>query len=97
VKVCRIVRAGLVAAYLVAVALFAVSALGPFGGEGDGLSGVPLVVLGQPWVRFVDLAPEAAWPWLVVLTPLVNVGLLHLSCVAFGRSRGGTGRPNGNA
>ena len=66
--------------YLVALALFLIGTFELFSQERDALAGVFLLPLGLPWVWFVDLAPEPAWPWLAVLAPLVNIGILAALC-----------------
>lgn len=77
---CRVVPALFALAYLLAVALLAASTFGLFGVEPDPLSGVYVILLGQPWVRFVDATPEVLSPWLAAGAPIVNLVLLMLIC-----------------
>ena len=66
------------ALYLVALALFVIGTFGLFGSDPGPLAAIYLVPLGLPWIRFVDLFPEALWPWLGASSPLVNIFLLHM-------------------
>lgn len=87
-RLCRALTNVLLVIYLISLALFLVAVLELFGVEGDAMSSVFLLMLGQPWIRFADYAPEALWPWLLALLPLVNIALLRLLCtLVFGRSR----------
>ena len=82
---CRWLVAGFAAIYGVALAALAI---GTFGQDADPLAGVPVVLLGLPWNRLVDLAPERSWPWLAAVAPLANLLLLALLCrVLAGRQR----------
>lgn len=69
---------GLILAYLAALGIFLLGQLGLFGTPKDPLAGVFLVPLGLPWNRMIDAFPEAAWPWLAALAPLLNVLLVAL-------------------
>lgn len=73
------------AAYLAALAIFAIGERGLFGQPRDPLAGVFLVPLGWPWNRAVDLAPEPMWPWLAAAAPALNLlvlfGIWHVSGV----------------
>jgi hypothetical protein len=62
--------------YILALLIYAVGVFGWFGQERDPVSGVFLVLLGWPWSGLVDRFPEATWPWLSALAPLLNVGIL---------------------
>lgn len=84
-RICRIILGLIAAAWAVSLVLLLVGTFGLFGQEPDPLAGVFAVILGQPWVRLVDLAPEAAWPWLAALTPGINLALAHVLCRAFHR------------
>lgn len=64
------------ALYLVALALFGVSALGLFGQERDPLGAAFLLPLGLPWVLAADWF-GAASGYFVVLAPAINLGLLY--------------------
>lgn len=46
----------------------------------DPLSAVFVVVLGQPWVRWMDRLPEALWPLAAALTPAINAAILFALC-----------------
>lgn len=78
--VCVWVMRAFIALYLLALALFLVGTFGLFGQTRDPLSGVFLMPLGLPWNRFVDFAPQSAWPWLAALAPLLNIGILAALC-----------------
>ena len=67
--------------YLLALALWLIGTLGLFGQEQDPLSGVFLILLGQPWVRLVDLLPERIWPIASALMPAINAGILYALAV----------------
>jgi hypothetical protein len=78
--VCRLVVGAFALAYLLALALAAIGTFGLFGQEPDALSAIGVVVLGLPWNRLADLAPEPWWPWLAVAAPLLNLLLLAGAC-----------------
>ena len=83
-------RAGLwiyAALYLLALVVFAIGVFGWFGVEPDPLSGVYLVLIGQPWIYMVGVFPEAAWPFAAVLTPAINLGILFFLCRFLARGR----------
>lgn len=85
---CRILALLFVAAYGVALALMLIGTLGLFGQETDPLGAVFLVLLGLPWNRLADLAPERWWPWLAAVAPLTNLAVLAaLSRLGRGLSR----------
>ncbi|SDI45897.1 hypothetical protein [Alloyangia pacifica] len=69
---------GLILAYMAALGLFVLGQFGLFGTPRDPLAGVFLVPLGLPWNRMIDAFPEAAWPWLAALAPLLNILLVAL-------------------
>ena len=62
--------------YVLALFVLLIGTFGWFGQEKDPLSGVFIVILGQPWVRLVDLLPERNWPIASSLTPIINLGIL---------------------
>ncbi|MEQ7874159.1 hypothetical protein ABDK56_09180 [Sphingomonas sp. ASV193] len=64
------------AAYLVAVALFAVSAFGLFGQPRDPLGAIFLLPLGLPWT-LVAARLETPPALLVVALPLINLAILY--------------------
>ncbi len=78
--ICKIAIRGLAFLYLAALVLYGIGALGLFGQEPDPLAGVFLVPLGLPWNRLAMGAPEALLPWVGVLAPLVNLGILSALC-----------------
>lgn len=82
-RYCRAATYVLLALYAVALAIFLVSAFKLFGVEGDVMSSVFLLLMGQPWIGFADLAREPLWPWMLALLPLVNIALLGLLCSLF--------------
>ncbi|EPX85038.1 hypothetical protein [Salipiger mucosus] len=77
---CRIVMALFAALYLMALAIFAIGSWGLFGQARDPLAGVYLVPLGWPWNLAIDVLPEAAWPWLAALAPVVTLAVLAWLC-----------------
>lgn len=77
---CRILALLFVAAYGVALALMLIGTFGLFGQETGPLAAVFLVVLGLPWNRLADLAPERWWPWLAAVAPLANLAVLAALC-----------------
>ena len=85
-RLCRTINNILLAIYLLALALFLVAVFELFGVEGDAMASVFLLMMGQPWIRFADAAPEATWPWLVALAPLANIVILRLLCRLLPRS-----------
>lgn len=78
--VCRALIAIFAVLYLLAVLLLIIGTFGLFGQEHDPLSGVFLIPLGVPWVYFFGSAPEELLPWLAVIAPSVNLGILVLIC-----------------
>ena len=80
---CRVLVRVFVALYAFALLVFLAGTFGLFGAEQDPLSGVLLIPLGWPWNQFVDVAPEATWPWLAALAPLVNLAILRALCRRF--------------
>jgi hypothetical protein len=76
------------ALYMLALALFLIGTFGLFAQAQDPLSGVFLLPLGLPWVKFVDLAPEPAWPWLIALAPALNFAIIFALCKALRIWRG---------
>jgi len=73
--------------YVFALAIFLIGTFGLFGQERDPLSGVFLIPLGLPWNRFIDVFPEALWPWLAAGAPAVNLLILLVLYTYAGRSR----------
>lgn len=67
---------------MLSLAAIAISYFNLFGQERDPLSAIPLVLLGQPWVRFLDPFPEPWRPWLAGLTPVLNLIILAGICRA---------------
>lgn len=66
--------------YLLALTVFLIGSFGLFGRARDPLAGVYLVLLGLPWNRLVDLAPEGLWPWLAAASPAVNLMVIRGIC-----------------
>jgi hypothetical protein len=75
--VCRAIVLVFAGVYLFAVAVLAI---GMFGQEPDPLAAIPVVLLGMPWNRLVDLTPERWWPWLAAMAPLLNLLLIAGAC-----------------
>lgn len=77
---CKIIVIGFGVLYLLALGLLAIGTFGLFGQEPDPLAGVFVVPLGLPWNRLAMGAPEALLPWIGVIAPLVNLGILSALC-----------------
>ena len=63
--------------YLIALLVWLVGTFGLFGVEKDPISGVFLLLLGQPWTSLVDYFPEKIWPLITAVTPAINAGILY--------------------
>ena len=85
---CRIAAIVFAVLYVGAVFLFLVGTFGWFGQQRDPLSGVFLIPLGLPWNRVLDGLPDAALPWVGLLSPLLNLALLAALCRRLGARRG---------
>ena len=79
-RLCRGFQIGFALAWLAALALLVIGTWGLFGQARDPLAAVYLVLLGLPWTRLIDPAPEALRPWLAMAAPGVNLVLLRLIC-----------------
>ena len=79
-RLCKIIVGLFGLLWLLAIAILLIGQFGLFGQERDPLAGVFLIPLGFPWNRFIDIAPEASWPWLATAIPLVNLLLLWSIC-----------------
>lgn len=66
--------------YVCAVAIFLTGVFGWFGAERDALSVIYLFQLGLPWIWMVTWVDERILPWLAVVAPSVNLGILVLLC-----------------
>jgi hypothetical protein len=84
---CRLVIWLFAGIYVLAIAVFLIGSLGWFGAKAGPLSGLYLVLLGQPWVRFVDSLPEPVLTVAVVLTPAINLAILYVICRLLGSRR----------
>ena len=83
-SLCRITVGLFALLWLFAIAILLIGQFGLFGQERDPLAGVFLVPLGFPWNRFIDIAPEATWPWFAAAMPLINLALLWAVCRVIG-------------
>jgi hypothetical protein len=80
---CSLIAKGFGSLYVLALIIWLIGTFGWSGNEPDPLSGVFLVILGQPWVRWTDMLPEAWWPFAAALTPALNVSILLVLCRLF--------------
>ena len=78
--VCKVIVIGFAVLYLLALGLLIVGTFGLFGQPQDPLAGVFVIPLGYPWIKFVDFAPERAWPVLAALTPAINLAIIWAIC-----------------
>jgi hypothetical protein len=63
-------------AYVIALALLAISTFGLFGQERDPLGGVFLMPLGLPWNLIGDRIGITSWLFAAA-APLINLGILY--------------------
>ncbi|MCU4652005.1 hypothetical protein N8I71_04145 [Roseibacterium sp. SDUM158016] len=77
---CRIFLIVVVLLYLTAMALFLSGTFGWFGQEADPLAGIFLLPLGLPWNMLANGLPDPLLPWVGILAPVVNIGLLIGLC-----------------
>ena len=77
---CRIAIWSFAVLYIAATFVFLTGTFGWFAQPRDPLSGVFLLPPGLPWILGLDFASETAKPWLGVLAPLLNLGLLVMLC-----------------
>ncbi|MBE5074879.1 hypothetical protein IM511_11285 [Erythrobacteraceae bacterium E2-1 Yellow Sea] len=63
--------------YGLAMALLAVGTFGWFGQEEDPLSGVFLLPLGLPWNLLLDRVFGMDGPFVAILSPAINAGILY--------------------
>jgi len=72
--------------YAAAIFLWLVGTRGWFGVEKDPLSGVFLIILGQPWARWIgSVLPEGLWPVAGAVAPAINVAIILLVCQLLAR------------
>lgn len=79
-RLCRIAAVAFALAYVAALVLLVVGTTGLFVSEKGSLSGVFVVLLGLPWMRWIDLAPNRLEPWLAAATPAINLLLIIAAC-----------------
>lgn len=85
---CKILVYVFCSIYALAILFWLTGTFGWMGVEKDPLSAVFLVILGQPWVRWVDdLLPESLWSAGAALTPAINASMIFAICRFFARSR----------
>ena len=77
---CRVIFFGFLLLYAIAMVLWLIGMFGWLGATKDPLSAVFLIILGQPWVRWVDTLPVALWPLGSAATPAINALILYLIC-----------------
>lgn len=80
---CSLIFKGFVGLYIFAFLIYLIGTFGWFGADEDPLSGVFLIILGQPWTQFVDLLPRSLALAGAILAPAVNAGLIYAICRAF--------------
>ena len=80
VMICKAVFSIFLVLYIIAFMLWLMGTYGWFGTAKDPLSGVFLVILGQPWTRWVNLLPAAWWPVAAALMPGINAAIIYLVC-----------------
>lgn len=78
--ICKAIFWVFIGLYVIAMMLWLAGTYGWAGTERDPLSGVFLVILGQPWTRWVDVLPEAWWPVCAAMAPAINAAIIHLIC-----------------
>ena len=66
--------------YAAALGLLALGTWGLFGQMTDPLSGVFLIPLGMPWLWLLGGVPDTVLPWVAVVAPSINLGILLLFC-----------------
>jgi hypothetical protein len=71
--------------YLLAIIIWAIGTFGWFGANKDPLSGAFLIILGQPWARWVDLLPDSLWPIGGIFAPAINASIIYAVCRLVGR------------
>lgn len=69
----RVLLTAFSTAYLLALLAWGAGIWGWLGTPPDPLSAVWLVLLGQPWVRWIDSLPESLWPFAAAISPLFNL------------------------
>lgn len=84
--ICKAIFWIFIGLYVVAILLWLAGTYGWAGTEKDPLSGVFLVILGQPWTRWVDILPEKLWPLGGALMPAINAAIIWLICRVLSRS-----------
>ena len=82
---CKVILIVFCTLYAFAIVIWALGTFGWFGVDKDPLSGVFLIILGQPWVRWVHVLPEVIWPVGAILAPLINVAIISSICAYFAR------------
>ena len=78
--ICRTIFWIFIGLYGIAILLWLVGTFGWFGAERDPLSGVFLIILGQPWTRWVDILPERLWPIAAAAVPAINAAIIYAVC-----------------
>jgi len=86
---CKIIFYAFCLLYAVAILLWLVGTFGWLGAEKDPLSGIFLIILGQPWTRWVNILPETLWPIGGAIAPAINGAILYAICRYLGRGTGG--------
>lgn len=78
---CRFVFYAFCFLYLIAILLWLAGTFGWFGIEKDAMSAVFLVMLGQPWERWVsNVLPENLWPIGAAVAPAINAAIVFAIC-----------------
>ena len=79
-RLCRITVLGFAALFALALLAYGAGTFGWAGAEKDPLSGVFLILLGQPWVLLISQLPESVLPAVPALAPSVNMFIILLIC-----------------
>lgn len=86
--VCRVFFWLFIASYLFAIFVYLTGVFGWFNTESDPLSGIFLIILGQPWITLSALLPESLLLFTGIIAPVLNAAIIFVICRTFNRSKG---------